>query len=58
MPDVIQRDLAGVSLIALARVDGVVKVGYANRHEPRNHGLAVVSEEQRGKLVGAKGPSL
>src|SRR5579863_9130284 len=31
--DIVQRHLAGVGLIALARVDGVVKIRNVNRHQ-------------------------
>ena len=58
MPDVVQRDLAGVGLIALARVDGVVKVGNVDRHQARNLRLAVVADEQQRELMRAQIPAL
>src|ERR1035438_3357279 len=53
MPDVIERDLARVGLVALARVDGVVEVGNFDRHQTRNLGLTIVCEEERGEVVRA-----
>src|SRR5690242_19488078 len=58
MPDVIQCHLAGVSLVALARVNGVVKVRNVSRHQARNLRLAIVSEEERGEPVRTEIPSL
>ncbi len=36
MPDIVERGLGGVRLIALARVDGVVKSGHAEGDQTRH----------------------
>src|ERR1035441_1999504 len=48
MPQVVERDLAGVSLVFLAGIDGVVKIRHVDGHQARNHRSAIVADtEQR-----------
>ena len=57
-PLIVQNELAGVGLVALARVDGVVEVRDINRNQARNHRLAVVPERKPRKPVRAQVPTL
>src|ERR1035438_8439035 len=57
MPDGVQGDLGGVGLVALTRVDGVVKVGNAKRNQARDLRFAIVTKEERSEPVRAKIPT-